>query len=457
MPTAYEGHEPYLFVSYSHRDAATVFPLLEALQAQGFRLWYDAVKSTDLAVLAERLKGAACVLFFASQAASESRFCQQEMAYAVEQRKELLVVHLEKQTLPLGMQMMMSACQSLCLWQYPTEKEFIERLVSAKVLEAARSAENKEPPAMPVAYEGDEPYAFISYAHRDATAVMPVIGTLGRRGYRVWYDAGVEAGTDWSETVAQRLNGCTTLIFFLSDHSIGSKNCRNELNFALALGKAVLVIEVSSVMTVPVGMQLQLAKLERLSLSHGGTAEVLADKLAESASLASCRTTGGRLPSMPMPPSAEPSVSKAPSRSVPPVSEATDGYDVFISYKSDDEAMASTLFRFLVSHGKRVFFSRESLPLLGSSEYEDRIFEALDGAKHMVLIGSDPAYFKTEWVMDEWKTFNNEKREGRKSGNLVIVLADAVARDKGRLPLQLRNTTIVRWGEVETDLLPYLP
>ena len=42
----------------------------------------------------------------------------------------------------------------------------------------------------PVAYEGTEPYIFVSYAHRDSERVFEVLGELQSRGYRFWYDDG---------------------------------------------------------------------------------------------------------------------------------------------------------------------------------------------------------------------------------------------------------------------------
>ncbi len=38
---AYEGSEPYIFVSYSHEDAAAVYPEIEWLRQQGVNIWYD--------------------------------------------------------------------------------------------------------------------------------------------------------------------------------------------------------------------------------------------------------------------------------------------------------------------------------------------------------------------------------------------------------------------------------
>ena len=38
---AYTGNEPYLFVSYSHKDTAAVYPILDALYERKYRIWYD--------------------------------------------------------------------------------------------------------------------------------------------------------------------------------------------------------------------------------------------------------------------------------------------------------------------------------------------------------------------------------------------------------------------------------
>lgn len=37
-------------------------------------------------------------------------------------------------------------------------------------------------------YEGDKPYIFISYAHADNDAVLPIVSDMHSRGYNIWYD-----------------------------------------------------------------------------------------------------------------------------------------------------------------------------------------------------------------------------------------------------------------------------
>ena len=36
---AYDGMEPYVFISYSHRDSNAVVPLIQNLQNRNFRVW----------------------------------------------------------------------------------------------------------------------------------------------------------------------------------------------------------------------------------------------------------------------------------------------------------------------------------------------------------------------------------------------------------------------------------
>ena len=131
-------------------------------------------------------------------------------------------------------------------------------------------------------------------------------------------------------------------------------------------------------------------------------------------------------------------------------------YDVFISYKSEDEALARKVYDYLTQSGKEVFFAKQTLPQLGESEYRAAIFEALERSKHLVVVGSKPDYLKTKWVRKEWDTFDNEITDGRKNGALVLLLADDIVADKGQLPIELRAKEIVKMSEFRSRLLSYL-
>ena len=84
-------------------------------------------------------------------------------------------------------------------------------------------------------YEGNDKYIFISYAHKDADSVLPVLGAMADAGFRLWYDSGIEAGTEWPEYIEERLMNASVVLVFMTPAAVESRNCRNEINFALEL------------------------------------------------------------------------------------------------------------------------------------------------------------------------------------------------------------------------------
>ncbi len=79
------------------------------------------------------------------------------------------------------------------------------------------------------AYEGNKPYIFVSYAHKDSDFVQPIIAELFEKKYRIWYDEGIAPGSEWPKNIADRLNGCKGVIAFVSEASTHSINCENEV------------------------------------------------------------------------------------------------------------------------------------------------------------------------------------------------------------------------------------
>ncbi len=138
----------------------------------------------------------------------------------------------------------------------------------------------------------------------------------------------------------------------------------------------------------------------------------------------------------------------------------TGGYDVFISFKSQDEQLAQKVYKYLMQSGKVAFFSRATLPQIGESKYEKAIFEAIDNSKHMVVVATDPEYLKTEWVKKEWSRFAENVKKAEDSGlvkNLLLILDDKVAGDKDKRPDELKEgIEIIRTSEFRSRLLGYI-
>jgi len=115
--------------------------------------------------------------------------------------------------------------------------------------------------------------------------------------------------------------------------------------------------------------------------------------------------------------------------------------DIFISHKSADVKLAKQLYNYLAELGFEVFESDESLPLLGSADYRKEIDKALDECKHLIVVGSAVENIQSSWVEAEWGFFINEKRSGRKQGNLITVITENLKIDE--LPASLRNYEVI--------------
>jgi len=113
------------------------------------------------------------------------------------------------------------------------------------------------------AYTGDQPFAFVSYAHLDAEAVYPEIRRLDLMGYRIWYDEGIDPGNEWPEEVASALNRCAQFIVYVTQRAIGSRNVRNEINYALKLNKPFFAIHLDET-ALPPGMELQMSSIQAI-------------------------------------------------------------------------------------------------------------------------------------------------------------------------------------------------
>ena len=91
-------------------------------------------------------------------------------------------------------------------------------------------------------YEGKHPFLFVSYAHRQSDSVVDTIRILHDGNYRLWYDEGIPAGSDWPANIAQHMQSCERVLFFLSERAMESPNCYSEMRTAARLGKPILVV-----------------------------------------------------------------------------------------------------------------------------------------------------------------------------------------------------------------------
>nr|MCR4721167.1 TIR domain-containing protein [Lachnospiraceae bacterium] len=99
----------------------------------------------------------------------------------------------------------------------------------------------------PTAYKGNEKYIFVSYAHKDSDDVLPLIEALQSASYRVWYDEGIDPGTDWAGVIGTNIEKAGIVLFCASSKSVKRDNVKREIVFAHEKGIKILTVTIGNV------------------------------------------------------------------------------------------------------------------------------------------------------------------------------------------------------------------
>ena len=92
------------------------------------------------------------------------------------------------------------------------------------------------------AYSGDEPYIFLSYAHKDHARVIQEINRLNNLGFHVWYDEGIVPGNEWTDEIAEALEKSSLFLVMMTPDAAQSDNVHNEINYAAEEKKPFLAV-----------------------------------------------------------------------------------------------------------------------------------------------------------------------------------------------------------------------
>jgi pimeloyl-ACP methyl ester carboxylesterase len=113
------------------------------------------------------------------------------------------------------------------------------------------------------AYRGNDDYVFVCDSHSDISEVYEDLTMLRARGLNIWFDEGISPGTEWSEELAQALEGASRVLFYASNGSVSSRHCRDEINFSHNHDKKILVINLEDA-ALPAGLELSLSSTQSI-------------------------------------------------------------------------------------------------------------------------------------------------------------------------------------------------
>ena len=147
------------------------------------------------------------------------------------------------------------------------------------------------------AYKGNAPYIFVSYAHKNSDIVYAHITRLHNEGFRIWYDEGIDPGTDWSDEIATALVNADVFLVFISDAAVASHNVRKEIVFAIDQKKTMVCVHVEET-DLPDGLKMQLGNIQALLESRFHDKEKFYDRLFNA--LLPEKTRGGERSDLPI-------------------------------------------------------------------------------------------------------------------------------------------------------------
>lgn len=217
-PTAYKGNDPYIFVSYCHRDDTRVWPMIEGLQKRGMRVWYDAGIEWGNhwdEVIFEHLSGCACVVAFVTRDFLQSENCMDEISYAKDEKKGPFLIFLDDLELTGMMKYRYGRIQALNLHQFASADALLDNLVDTQILSACCStapqpaAQRTTPAAKPAPQQTVPVYQ----PSRSNEAEIKEWSRKGDEYYKKkeyteavkWYRRAAEQGYVWSQ---YRLGQC---------------------------------------------------------------------------------------------------------------------------------------------------------------------------------------------------------------------------------------------------------
>ena len=303
--TIYQGTCPYVFISFQNSEQAE--PIIRHIQKMGFRVRFPLIIGDkvlfDKKWIKTQIEGCAVFLLLCEPEFYRASPTQWELETAVTAGKKIVRVDLAlipEQTIPQEIRRRLALCPHLKKYEM-AEAAFYEALLTDRVLypcheddtvliinddapvpilppplppavpapsdAVSRTAPIPPPPVVtkeaqtaqrgarvmaltadgiPKAYEGSEPFIFVSYRHIEKKQAYPIIRRLNEAGYRVWYDEGIRSGEQyWNDVVAEHVKRCTVLIALCSKAFFASEHCREELEYAKKLGHTIHWIDLS--------------------------------------------------------------------------------------------------------------------------------------------------------------------------------------------------------------------
>lgn len=145
---SYDGPEPYIFISYSHRDTDKVYEILKLIDKEKFRFWYDdtmEIGEDFREELRMRIEKSTAVLLFLSNAALQSKYCGMEIITAFKYDKRIYPVYLDEDVeIPAALKMILENLQHVKGASTQSSDKYVKKLIDSLPIETMRSLQTED-------------------------------------------------------------------------------------------------------------------------------------------------------------------------------------------------------------------------------------------------------------------------------------------------------------------------
>lgn len=109
-----------------------------------------------------------------------------------------------------------------------------------------------------------ENYIFLSYSHENRGIVNTIANKIENDGYCVWYDNGINPGSEWAEDIAVHIEKAKVFIAFITKEYLQSENCKDELSYARENNLVILLVFLDKELEISGGMKLRNHRRQQL-------------------------------------------------------------------------------------------------------------------------------------------------------------------------------------------------
>lgn len=141
-------------------------------------------------------------------------------------------------------------------------------------------------------FSENKPYIFFSYAHKNAERSLEIIKKLEEHGYNVWFDEGIEVGTEYSDYIAEHIECCRVFVCVINENYLNSRFCLDEIGFALDNHKEVLMIYEDEIrnLSIPAGLKMRTGRHQAVFINRSRSMDAFYEELFASSILKPCLT-----------------------------------------------------------------------------------------------------------------------------------------------------------------------